>query len=109
MTIARAIANNQQRRAVVLYGDDGRIIHTHVMYCLNGAMPHSWEDAEKRAMDVARDLGRDVDHAKALRIEDPSVLTSGRFVVKDGALTAVPVVKPDTARTTPASDVRRVS
>lgn len=110
MSITKAIANQQQRRAIVLYGEDGRIIHTHVMYCLNGAMPHTWDDAEKRAREVARDLGRDVEQAKALRVEDPAVLTSGRFVVKDDQLMAVPVTRPqDSSRTTPGSGARRAS
>lgn len=95
MAISKAVASSQQSRAVVLYGDDGRIIHTHVMYAVNGGTIASTEDAEKRAFEVARDLGRPVDHANALHV-DPSVLTTGRFVVDiaSGTLKAVPIVKP---------------
>jgi hypothetical protein len=95
MAISKAIASSQQSRAVVLYSDDGRIIHTHVMYAVNGGPIASTEDAEKRAFEVAKDLGRPVDHAKALHV-DPAALTSGRFVVDiaTGTLKAVPIVKP---------------
>jgi hypothetical protein len=95
MAITKAIASSQQSRAVVLYGDDGRIIHTHVMYAVNGGPIASTEDAEKRAFEVARDLGRPVDHAKALHV-DPATLTSGRFVVDvaTATLRPVPIVKP---------------
>ncbi len=92
MPIAKAMASGQQSRAVVLYGDDGVIIHTHVIYALNGATITTPEDAEKRAFEVAKDLGRKVDDAKALHVEARE-LTSGRFVVRDGALTAMPIMK----------------
>lgn len=84
----------QHSRAIVLYGDDGRIIHTHVIYAVNGGVIASAEEAEKRAFDAAKDLGRPVDGAKALHV-DPSTLTSGRFVVDvaSGTLKAVPIVK----------------
>lgn len=81
MQIHKAIASKQQSRAIVLYAEDGRIIHTHVMYSLNGAPIRSHEDAEKRAFEVASDLGRDVTNAKALHVDDPTMLTSGRFIV----------------------------
>jgi hypothetical protein len=95
MAITKAVASPQQSRAVVLYGDDGRIIHTHVIYAVNGGPIASTEDAEKRAFEVAKDLGRPVDHAKALHV-DPTALTSGRFVVDvaSGTLKTVPIVKP---------------
>ncbi len=91
MLITKAIASKQQSRAVVLYGADGRIIHTHVMYSLNGAPITSHEDAEKRAFEVARDLGRDVTAAKALHVDDAAMLTTGRFVVDLATRTLQPV------------------
>ncbi|HEY0252901.1 MAG TPA: hypothetical protein VGC41_15305 [Kofleriaceae bacterium] len=103
MPIAKAIANAQQSRAIVLYNEDGRIVHTHVMYALNGAMPITREDAEKRAFDVAKELGRDVANAKALYVEDPSTLTSGRFVVKNDQLVATPITRPEKNRSPQAA------
>jgi hypothetical protein len=94
MQIHKAIASKQQSRAVVLYAEDGRIIHTHVMYALNGGMIATPESAEKRAFEVAKELGRDVANAKALHVDDATQLTSGRFVVDPDArqLKAVPVM-----------------
>jgi hypothetical protein len=94
MAITKAVASPQQSRAVVLYGDDGRIIHTHVIYAVNGGPIASTEDAEKRAFEVAKELGRDVANAKALHVDDATQLTSGRFVVDPDArqLKVVPVM-----------------
>ncbi|CAN5600464.1 hypothetical protein BH11MYX1_BH11MYX1_05810 [soil metagenome] len=93
MSISKAMASGQQSRAIVLYGDDGVIIHTHVIYALNGATITSLEDAEKRAFEIAKDLGRSVDHAKALHVEATDLL-SGRFVVdvQAGTLKRVPIM-----------------
>jgi hypothetical protein len=94
MQIHKAIASKQQSRAVVIYGEDGRVIHTHVMYALNGGMIATPEAAERRAFEIAKDLGRDVTNAKALHVDDPVVLTSGRFTVDPDArqLKIVPVI-----------------
>jgi hypothetical protein len=92
MPISKAVASPQQSRAIVLYGNDGRIIHTHVIYAINGGPIATPEDAEKRAFEVAKDLGRPVDGAKALHVADPATLTSGRFVVVNGQLEAIPIV-----------------
>ncbi|MEO8845170.1 MAG: hypothetical protein ABI591_01835 [Kofleriaceae bacterium] len=93
MNITKAVASEQQRRAVVLYADDGHIIHTHVMYAVNGGVIATNAAAEKRAFEVARELGRPVDHAHALHV-DPAALVSGRFVVDvaSGTLVAVPSI-----------------
>jgi len=94
MQVHKAIASKQQSRAVVLYDPDGRVIHTHVMYALNGGMIATPEQAERRAFEIAKDLGRDVTNAKALHVDDPALLTSGRFVVDPDArqLKRVPVM-----------------
>jgi hypothetical protein len=65
------------------------------MYALNGGMIATPEAAEKRAFEIARELGRDVEQAKALHVDDATQLTSGRFVVDPAArqLKAVPVMK----------------
>lgn len=94
MQIHKAIASKQQSRAVVLYDQDGRVIHTHVIYAVNGGMIATPEQAERRAFEIAKDLGRDVTNAKALHVDDPALLTSGRFVVDPDArqLERVPVI-----------------
>jgi len=94
MHIHKAIASKQQSRAIVLYDPNGRVIHTHVMYALNGGAIASPEQAEKRAFEIAKDLGRDVTHAKALHVDDPAILTSGRFAVDPDArqLKRIPIM-----------------
>ncbi|MEO6774153.1 MAG: hypothetical protein ABI467_14235 [Kofleriaceae bacterium] len=94
MQIHKAIASKQQSRAVVLYGDDGRVIHTHVMYAVNGGTIATPEQAERRAFEIAKDLGRDVATAKVLHVDDPSVLTSGRFVVDPDTRALRPIPRP---------------
>jgi len=93
MPIAKAMASGQQSRAIVLYGEDGVIIHTHVIYALNGGTITSPVEAEKRAFEVAKDLGRAVDKARALHVEAVT-LQSGRFVVdvQAGTLKPVPIM-----------------
>jgi len=94
MHIHKAIASKQQSRAIVLYDPNGRVIHTHVMYALNGGAIATPEQAEKRAFEIAKDLGRDVANAKALHVDDPAILTSGRFAVDPDArqLKRIPVI-----------------
>jgi hypothetical protein len=95
MQIHTAIASKQQSRAIVLYDQDGRVIHTHVMYAVNGGMISTPEQAERRAFEIAKELGRDVTNAKALHADDPSILTSGRFSVDPDArqLKRIPVIQ----------------
>ena len=94
MQIHKAIASKQQSRAIVLYDQDGRVIHAHVIYAVNGGQIATPEQAERRAFEIAKDLGRDVTNAKALHVDDPALLTSGRFVVDPDArqLKRVPVI-----------------
>lgn len=94
MHIHKAIASKQQSRAIVLYDPDGRVIHTHVMYAVNGGAIATPEQAEHRAFEIAKDLGRDVTNAKALHVDDPALLTSGRFAVDPDArqLKRIPVM-----------------